>query len=624
MGCDDVPDLHGCDSNSKNGSVRMAIKSLLEKLQSAGVEDKECACCTLTSLAEQSEALSLLLEHKVVKAVAPLMTSSSVVVRHAAVSALRSLSVCGDHDVCEAMVEQDVMTPLVALLKKQYAPGWHPQKPIEGKIDSVKETFTEALHLLCNLCESSSRAVRAFNKEQLVTVLLPCLNLETYGPSVVIAVAYCLHTVSEDNAELMDRLSETPNVEVINSLLCLPSSDAGSTLIKVLSCGIIVNMQSEELSRCTPALLGNLMKVLSDALEVNVAPLMMTIAAKFTTSQESSTSEESIEWLVSAQQIALEVLINICCSNDDEDNWDDVASSDTSDEIPCFNVSMEEDDCSSSKFPLNISAEVHERIASYELHSKALKKIPVLSEDVSNALQKSARGRKLHKKLLTLQIRALLCINNLTMCLDMHDLGGPDRLYELWVNLGQMAFQQKDQSQSELLEATTSAMSAILKKLTEVKSTLFDQCTLQDIQKLCELMQHVPDPRVRTNGIRIFGSLGCLLGNSATPNAKVLLKAIGTFLLDECCKDKIELWVEAEALDALFDVFADDHLDTVFFEIGGIDRLKNILPIFKHKISAQGKTLGEHFPIIMTAKTNLVRFIKYKTMVKSGNGVSHH
>lgn len=610
-------------ANPTHASIKSAVKILLEKLQSVGVEDKECACLTLASLSEQTEALPLLLEHKVVKATAPLMTVSSAVVRHAATGALRNLSACGDHDVGEAMVEQDVMTPLVALFKKQYAPGWQPQKPVEGKIDSIKETFTEAVHLLCNLCESSNKAVRVFNKEQLVTFLLPCVDVETYGHRAAIAVAYCLHTVSEDNAELVEKLSEIASVDVFNNLLCRPAADAGSALLKVLSSGIIVNMHSEELSRCTPVVLGNLMKGLSDALDVNVTPLVMTTAEKLSSSQERSSIDESVEWILSAQQIALEVLINICCSNDDGDNWDDLGSSDTSDDIPCFDVNMDDDDGSALKFPLSVSAEVHERIVSHEFLKKVLTKVSVLTEDVGEALRKSTKGRKLCKKLLTLQIRALLCVNNLTTCLDIHDLGGPSHLYELWVNLGQLAFRQTDQSQSELLEATTSAMSAILKKLTEIKSTQFEQFSLQDMQRLCELVQHVPDPRIRTNGIRIFGSLGCLLGSSTAQNSISLLKAIGTFLLDVCNKDKVELWVESEALDALFDVFADDHLDPVLHEIGGVDKLNSILPIFKHKISVQGKNLGEHLPIVMTAKTNLVRFIKYKTMAHSGNGVSH-
>jgi len=618
--CSDNEDLT-LPSAYRNGSIRPTIKSIIDKLQSVSVEDKECACCTLATLAEQTEALPVILDNAVVKSTAPLVTDPSVVVRHAAVGALRNLSVCGDHDVCEAMVEQDVMTPLVALFKTQYAVGWQPQKPIEGKIDSVKEIFIDGVYLLCNLCESSSKAVRTFNKEQLVAHLVPCLNVEVYGQHVAIAVAQCLHTVSEDNAELVANLCQKENAEIVDRLLDLPCQDAGSTLLGVLGAGIIFNMNGEELSGCSAALLGKLMGVLSNALTVNAIPMVCAVVEKLQTSKERDTSEESLNWILSAQQVALEVLINICCSNGDGDNWEDVGSSDASDDVSCDDVDME-DDSPVVKFPLTVSAEVHERIISYGFMEKMLAKIEVPNEDVRKSLQKCEKGRKLYKKLLTLQCRALLGVNNLTTCLDVHDLGGPERLYSLWVSLGQLAFQQTGETGLELLEATTSAMSAILQKLAEIKSTQFEQFSLQDLQKLCELVQNAPDPRIRANGIRIIGNLGCLLGNSLSPNSSVLIKGIGTFLLDNCNKES-ELWVESEALDALFDVFAEDHVDPLLVELGIIEKLKNILPSLKHKINVQRKTLGEHLPIIMTAKTNLVRFINYKTTVLSGKGETH-
>lgn len=63
------------------------------------------------------------------------------------------------------------------------------------------------------------------------------------------------------------------------------------------------------------------------------------------------------------------------------------------------------------------------------------------------------------------------------------------------------------------------------------------------------------------------------------------LKDIGMFLLESCSKDD-QLWVVAEALDAIFDVFAEDHLDPVVKEISLVEKLKTLAPSLKQKASS--------------------------------------
>ena len=55
------------------------------------------------------------------------------------------------------------------------------------------------------------------------------------------------------------------------------------------------------------------------------------------------------------------------------------------------------------------------------------------------------------------------------------------------------------------------------------------------------------------------------------------------FLLEVVCKDS-DLWVVAEALDSIFDVFGEDHIDPVVKEIGMVEKLKNIAPALKSKV----------------------------------------
>ena len=62
----------------------------------------------------------------------------------------RNLTVEGGHEVCDKMMELDIMTPLVALLK-QYGPQWKPQPAKNDQACQETEIFLHAVHLLWNL-----------------------------------------------------------------------------------------------------------------------------------------------------------------------------------------------------------------------------------------------------------------------------------------------------------------------------------------------------------------------------------------------------------------------------------------------------------------------------------------
>ena len=66
-------------------------------------------------------------------------------------------------------------------------------------------------------------------------------------------------------------------------------------------------------------------------------------------------------------------------------------------------------------------------------------------------------------------------------------------------------------------------------------------------------------------------------------NITLVSQDVGGFLLELVGHDS-DLWIVAEALDAMFDVFGEDHLDPVVMEIGLVDKLKKILPVLKSKV----------------------------------------
>lgn len=76
------------------------------------MEEKYCGLQTFAMLIENSENVEQLLNHGIVKSVAPLLLDPAASVRNAAAGALRNLSTT-KLETCEAMMEQDVMTPLI-------------------------------------------------------------------------------------------------------------------------------------------------------------------------------------------------------------------------------------------------------------------------------------------------------------------------------------------------------------------------------------------------------------------------------------------------------------------------------------------------------------------------------
>jgi len=51
------------------------------------------------------------------------------------------------------------------------------------------------------------------------------------------------------------------------------------------------------------------------------------------------------------------------------------------------------------------------------------------------------------------------------------------------------------------------------------------------------------------------------------------------------CSRSSDLWVIAEALDVIFDVFAEDHLDGICQKISLVEKLSHLLPLLKGKVS---------------------------------------
>lgn len=218
------------------------------------------------------------------------------------------------------------------------------------------------------------------------------------------------------------------------------------------------------------------------------------------------------------------------------------------------------------------------------------------------------------KSFVNLQAHALLCMNNMVNCMDLDLLGGADRLHQVWSSLASL-LANIDKTDEMLLEATTSALRAVIQKLSSAGSQKLLEISVSDLQFLFSIGRSCQLADVRVNIVRIVAIVGVVFSKQADlPNVDTL-KNIGIFLLTIVCGDK-DLWVVSEALDSLFDVFGEDHLDSIDHDIGLTDRLSKFVPEMKSRVNLIKRKPDEHYPVISTAKTNLIRFVKYKLSKK--------
>lgn len=639
-----------------------ALQLIHGELTAGSATNKEIGCYKLAMIAEKKH--KQILELKMVKMVAPLIIDEKDGVQVSAVGALKNLSLVSE-DVCDEMIKQDVMTPLCKLIgryEKDWQPTAAPEAAVAARgdnkveaaaIDVTKEVFIESVALLSNLCEASTVAVNTFNENNLIRILLMHLDASKFGHQVVTSVLQCVCSVSENNPPAIQALKEQ---EAIFSQI-LATSEIGQNpsdlYVRVLACGVIMNVSREP--SVLPPIMNTIASVLGQDQRKKASDFTSLIpldgvkngrgaAGDKKTEEDKSkekaeevdlqlkTAENSLKDVLLGQQSALEILANLCCDdNDDEDANDADMESDMSDENSSLNGDndgQDEDGMEVSYAP-SVSADITAAIISNNLVQAVLACANLPAENVMDILLSSpaATGGKAIVKLLSaLRVRAFLCLSNLISALSMDDLGGPEALFSVWSNLGLLCFtptEPQDNKKShkisikpneELLESATSAMRAATQKLLEAKCfSLFSGLTQSDLEQMLKFGAASPHATVRINMVQIVGHIGLALTSSSETGSNVVARSMANFLLEAAAKDT-DLRVVAEALDKIFDMFAEDDTDQLSVSVSLVVKLKQLVPGFKAKVgmARKSKSGGEFNVIVDMARTNLLRFIKYK------------
>uniref|UniRef100_A0A4W5KGH7 HEAT repeat containing 3 n=1 Tax=Hucho hucho TaxID=62062 RepID=A0A4W5KGH7_9TELE len=656
---------------------------LLEKLQSPSADVREFACASISRVVQQSQTIPGFLQRDAVRRLGPLLLDRSLAVRETATGALRNLSACGGHEVCEDMVKQDVMTPLTALLRECCA-GFETNDALslKGQKNTVEDVANEAVNLLWNLCESSSQALSVFNKAGILDVILQCLERHTHNIKLALSAAHCLHTVTEDNAELLCSMNNAV-LGTLESVLLSSQTDMAHTLLRTLAAGSVWNLKSSLPTARQAQTLNALMATLSQCLELDAGTLIPQLRQAEVTQSATDSEAGNMEdhqaaagnmaveemeddeeegvgprtngkatkidkdfsdllprgkeelreatALLTAQQTSLEIIVNMCCSDGEccgqqclgsragliwgdpsDDEWEEASSSDESEMCP---DGLSEGNTSLLS-PLCLSAEVHGALINHNIPEKVLKKTQFPSSEAMDVCRHNPTWKVLMKKMHRVQYRALTCLHNMLSTMDAESLGGAAALQGVAQHLSTLVFSPPEiPKEEEFLEAVTGAMRSLLQIIAYMK---IPQCmTPQQLMSLSEAATRCDVVSVRVNALAILGITGSTLAKEK--GTAETLQMIGNALLQVATKDA-NLVVCGEALDALFDVFADgDEAKRAAENINLLSALKALQPVFKAKIRKEGK--GKYTPeqlcVLDNIKVNLRRFIGYlETVVK--------
>ncbi|XP_041792419.1 HEAT repeat-containing protein 3 [Chelmon rostratus] len=627
---------------------------LLEKLQSPSADVREFACASISRVVQQSQTIPGFIQRDAVRRLGPMLLDCSLAVKETASGALRNLSACGGQEVCEDMVKHDVMTPLTALLRECCAGFESAAEPLKDQKNAVEDVANEAVNLLWNLCESSSQALSVFNRAGLLDVVVQCLERHPQNVELAISAAHCLHTVTEDNPELLCSLN-TAVLGVLENVLLSSQPGMAHTLLRTLAAGTLWNMKGSlpaarqaqalnavvaTLSQCLHLDTGTLIPELRQAEEVRhrntpaapdaeeqaagelgVEEMDEEDAPKHKRSGKAARADGDFSdllprgkeelreatALLTAQQTSLEIIVNMCCSDDpSDDEWEEESSSDESDMGPdglCDGVS-------SLMSPLCLSAEVHGALISHSIPEKVLKKTEFPRKEAMDVCHQTSSWRSLIKKMQRVQSRALTCLHSILSTMDAESLGGAAALQGAAQHLSTLVFGAAEMPKDEeFLEAVISAMRSLLQM---IASKNIPQCmTPQQLMSLSEAATRCEVVSVRVNAVAILGITGSTLAKEKGTAEN--LQMIGNALLQVATKDA-DLVVNGEALDALFDVFADgDEAETAAKNIQLLPALKALQPVFKAKIRKEGR--GRYNPqqlcVLDNIRVNLRRFIGY-------------
>lgn len=613
------------------------VDSLILNLSSDCPDDRQCACETIANLTEQFNSVENSQVKRAIHALKPLLNDSCLAVRLSAVGALRNLGV----DLEDVALEMMAAEPELVMMLIDQLTMVHPIEDDSGVVPFNNSSIgLEATRLLNSLCISCPKVVQICNQRKVAEIVLPFLVADQNSHRLQHAVGQLLMSLSDENRRLSRTLLHSKNLSILKSVLLSPHSTFHQLYTKVVTCRIIYHVLCCANSPPDCEMVTALSQMFLSTLgcDVNLAMEELALICGRELSQDASSLEfheksEEVACLIKSQELVLETVANIFLTGDPEGEWDDVDSSeevdsdDKCEDDDSFNEASNEnskvadkiqevsamDLGNSSEFQPTFTAELQSRLKLEGIFAKVFSLMNLTDLEVLN-LPKDHRISKILSECINRKLQTLLgCLSNLLVASEVDQLGGGDILYRLaeWLLEKAKKWQKED---SQLFTQITGALSSTIQKLVSISYPKFEETCVVLLENLFELGKVSNDDGDKTaqvNLLRSVSSVGVLIARKS-PTAPALLK------IAEClyhvASSEEHLWLSAEALDAILDIFAEDDTDLIVREFQMVKKLQSLYPNLQRKFQMKQKTFDDkQLGVIDTVLSNLPHFITYKT-----------
>ena len=430
---------------------------------SVNIEDKVCACYSISNLCSDDQARRAIVERKLVRVCGPFILESEPNLVEAALACLYSLS-CQGEDTVAHLVEQDVLTPLLSLVLQFRNPD-----NVHSKVKTqMYKVMDEAFSLLWNLLEENSSVLDQFNRANVLDKVLEFLSPDV-APHVQLAALNLLVAATEDNQPAQAKM--TSQVQRVVEIIRREGSLA---LVRVTAALLLVTIcQDRREIFQNKEMVSLVLDCVTNCLKVDTNSLVASILSG--NSKEPEKQFETVKNIIKSQVIALEILTNLA-SGDDEEVEDDSDAELEDDGSDC----MEEGEF----VDLNSEDKIFiEAVHSSNLLQHVLERSSALSPEVEKKLKVTSQGERIVKAGQELQVDCYLCLSNLTDLMTISQLGGGEAVRTVW--LGLCSSLCSSSASAPLLDSLSCAVRSLTSQLCREDSGVsLDTVTVTDLEQL--------------------------------------------------------------------------------------------------------------------------------------------
>ncbi|CAI8010299.1 HEAT repeat-containing protein 3 [Geodia barretti] len=502
----------------------------------------------------------------------------------------------------------------------------------------VLATIEQSLHLLLNIGEGCSAVVGLANREELVPVLLYFLQPSVFFPDILTTAAMCLYTVTEDNPPSHHLLTSTPShLAHLETLLAPPPpltdllDQRHWIILSTLSAGVFQHLLPSLPTPPPSPLISSVFSVLTSVLDTDVSSLLTTLTSTppHTPPQGECEVEHSVEGcldsvlseaesVLTAQLLALEITANLCYTESDEGEWEDV------EEEEVIGGDLPETD----EGPMELEAhhQAPEWLSGVLVETGMVGRVwrkcvsPLVSPLPPRSLLHHCQTHVAYKYVVAktmlhmwreVQMRGMAALQNMLSALPP-SATPPDSTLAMWRGVLEMVGSSGGVA---MCEEVTGLLAVLVEKMGEQNM----QCVSVD---QLEVLSAASRERLATNQyqqvVDIILTMRCVGKHSLhfpTSIKTPILEVVGR-TLRECMSGGGSVWVVARALDTLYDVFgADECPPHLFSDLQIMPILKTIAAQLPKRGSGVSRTeLGTAvYGEVVCARDNLLPFIDYMT-----------